>query len=133
MGDLSTNFSAKEFACPDCGKASVTGELIMALEELRTVSKLPIRILSGYRCPEHNASADGVSHSQHMLGKAADIRILGLNNQHAYEAALKVPAFYFGGIGVYDGNFLHVDVRDGKARWARVNGKYVGIDQLIKT
>jgi hypothetical protein len=39
-----SNFSSKEFACPDCGKASVTGELIMALEELRAVAKLPIRV-----------------------------------------------------------------------------------------
>jgi uncharacterized protein YcbK (DUF882 family) len=131
MGDLSEHFSSSEFACPDCGKASVTGELIVALEELRAAAKLPIRILSGYRCPEHNASADGASHSQHMLGKAADVRILGLDLQHAYDVAKKVPAFYFGGIGVYDGNFLHVDVRDGKARWARVKGVYVGIDRLV--
>jgi hypothetical protein len=31
-----------------------------------------------------------------------------------------------------NGDFLHVDVRDHRARWARVDGKYVGIEQLLR-
>jgi len=34
-------------------------------------------------------------------------------------------------VGVYDGGFLHVDVRQHLARWARVRGQYVGIQHLI--
>jgi len=36
----------------------------------------------------------------------------GLTLQQMYEAALEIPPFAGGGIGAYDGDFLHVDVRD---------------------
>ena len=49
-----------------------------------------------------------------------------------YELALEVPQFAPGGIAPHDGDFLHVDVRDHRARWARVHGKYVGIEQLVR-
>jgi len=39
-----------------------------------------------------------------------------------YELATQVPQFGDGGVGVYDGDFLHVDVRGHRARWARVRG-----------
>ena len=50
-----------------------------------------------------------------------------------YAYALEVPEFANGGIGAYDGNFLHLDVRGHAARWARVRGQYVGIDNLVVT
>ena len=34
----------------------------------------PIIVNSGFRCPEVNRLVGGVSHSQHLLGQAADIR-----------------------------------------------------------
>jgi hypothetical protein len=43
---------------------------------------------------------------------AADIHMPGLTLQQMYEAALEIPQFAGGGIGAYDGDFLHVDVRD---------------------
>jgi hypothetical protein len=49
-----------------------------------------------------------------------------------YELATRVRQFADGGIGVYDGDFLHVDVRGHRARWARVGGAYVGIEQLVQ-
>jgi hypothetical protein len=49
-----------------------------------------------------------------------------------YELALQVPTFAKGGIGVYDGGFLHLDIRPHAARWARVRGQYVGIQHLVK-
>jgi len=48
-----------------------------------------------------------------------------------YELALRVPQFAAGGIGVYDRDFLHVDVRDTAARWAKVMGHYVGVHELV--
>jgi hypothetical protein len=33
---------------------------------------------------------------------------------------------------VYDGGFLHVDVREHRARWARVSGQYVGMGTLVR-
>jgi hypothetical protein len=67
-----------------------------------------------------------------MRGTAADIEIPGLSLQKMYEYALEVPEFAEGGIGVYDSNFLPVDVRQRAARWARVRGQYVGIQHLVK-
>lgn len=135
MGDLSANFSSSEFACKDCGRVKVAGQLIAALEELRTLAGLAIVIDAGYRCADHNKDVGGVSGSQHLEGTAADIRIPPLGVQTMYDLALKVPSFRNGGIGVYDSNFIHVDVRGKEARWARVKGEYVGIPEsgLIRT
>lgn len=111
----------------------MTRELIEALELLRAQGPERILILSGYRCPQHNAGIGGAGKSQHVTGKAADIRIEGLTLLQMYERALKVPAFRDGGIGLYDTDFMHVDVRThGKGRWARVSGQYVGIERLTE-
>lgn len=131
MGDLSEHFSTKELACHDCGKCEVTPELIAALEALRALGPEPILVDDAYRCPEHNAEVGGVSASQHILGKAADIRIQGLNLQQMYDRAKSIPAFAQGGIGVYQEGFIHVDVRSGIARWSRVRGVYLGINLLV--
>jgi uncharacterized protein YcbK (DUF882 family) len=73
----------------------------------------PFQIISGYRSPQTNAMlharSDGVaSHSQHMLGKASDIRVRGIELAHLHKAALAQKA---GGVGFYPvSNFVHVDV-----------------------
>lgn len=132
MGDLSPHFNKKEFACKDCGESNINMDLVFALEQLRDIVQKPIIVHSAYRCPEKNAAVGGVSQSQHMLGNAADINIPGLTVQEMYDAAMQVPAFKGGGIGVYDTNFIHVDVRHNIARWARVDGKYVGLGEIVK-
>ena len=104
----------------------------MALEHLRSIARAPINVHCGYRCASHNYDAGGVNNSEHTLGTAADIKIPGLSLQEMYECALEVPEFASGGIGVYDGNFLHVDVRGHVARWARVHGQYVSIEHLVQ-
>lgn len=47
------------------------------LEPLREAMKEPIKINSGYRCPQLNRAVGGVSNSQHLKGQAADICIDG--------------------------------------------------------
>jgi uncharacterized protein YcbK (DUF882 family) len=132
MGDLSPHFSTSEMACHDCGRMVLDPGLIPALEALRSLGPEPIIVDDAYRCPEHNSSVGGVQDSQHIYGKAADIQIVGLTLQQMYDRAIQIPAFANGGIGVYSRpNFMHVDIRDGIARWARVDGEYVGIDQLV--
>jgi uncharacterized protein YcbK (DUF882 family) len=127
MGDLSEHFSTSELACPHCGKIGLDPSLIPALEELRAAAGGPVEVDSGYRCPIYNAEAGGVSKSQHMQGRAADVKIPGKTLQEMYNLAEAVPAFRMGGIGVYDGGFIHVDTRDQKTRWARVKGNYISI------
>ena len=47
------------------------------LQPLRDAMGEPIKIGSGYRCPQLNAAVGGVSNSQHMKGEAADLCIDG--------------------------------------------------------
>ena len=132
MGDLSEHFSKAENACHCCGKLIIDTGLINALERLRSLAGKPIKVHAGYRCTAHNQQVGGVTDSEHTRGMAADIDVPGLTLQQMYELALQVPAFFAGGIGVHDGGFLHVDVREHTARWARVRGQYVGIQHLVQ-
>jgi|SRR4029077_915834 uncharacterized protein YcbK (DUF882 family) len=132
MGDLSPHFSRKEFECRCCGRLVLDDNLLDGLEALRRLAGVPVVVNAGYRCRQHNQEVGGVPNSQHTQGLAADIRLPGLSLQRMYELALEVPQFSRGGIGAYDGDLLHVDVRDHRARWARVDGKYVGIEQLLR-
>jgi uncharacterized protein YcbK (DUF882 family) len=136
---LSKHFSEDELRCR-CGRnclTYVTPELINALEELRELVRQPITITSGYRCINNNAEVGGGKNSMHLVGKAADLKIKNFSVAQMYEAALQIEAFFNGGIGVYptDG-FIHVDVRQGKARWGRIGkgkkAKYVSIDEALK-
>ena len=131
MGDLSTHFSRSELQCRCCGRLQLDSRLLDGLEQLRRLAGTPVVVHAGYRCPRHNQAVGGVPHSEHTLGLAADIDLPGLSLQRMYELALEVPQFAQGGIGVYDGGFLHVDVRERRARWARVSGKYVGVGALV--
>ena len=131
MGDLSEHFSKREFTCRCCGHLVISGRLLLALEHLREIVGLPIKVHDGYRCSRHNEQAGGVTDSEHTRGTAVDIEIPGLSLQEMYGYALEVPEFANGGIGAYDGNFLHLDVRGRAARWARVRGQYVGIGHLV--
>jgi len=131
MGNLSAHFSQRELACRCCGQLRIDARLLEGLESLRRLAQAPVVVHDAYRCPTHNMETGGVSDSEHVRGKAADISIPGMSLQRMYELVLQVPQFAGGGIGAYDGNFLHVDVRDHHARWARVRGQYVGIQSLI--
>lgn len=127
MGDLSQNFSRAEFMCKcGCHAVKVDTRLVTALQQLRDALNKPITINSAYRCPRHNAAVGGVANSEHPQGEAADIKVVGMTVRQLYAAAEKIPAFMNGGIGVYpEGDFIHVDVRRGKARWGQLHGKYV--------
>ena len=47
------------------------------LDPLRAAYGMPIRISSGYRCPELNKAVGGVVTSAHMTGYAADLQVGG--------------------------------------------------------
>jgi len=123
-GNVSAHFSAREFQCRHCGTLVLHPLLVLGLEWLRHLVEQPIYVTSGYRCEEYNRQIGGAPDSQHVLGKAADIRLHGMDVLPLFRAAYRVPYFDGGGIGLYSEGFVHVDVRDGRARWGRVQGIY---------
>lgn len=116
MGDVSLSFDRREFACKcGCGFNAVDTELVEALEGLRQHFDAPITIVSGCRCREHNAKVGGVSKSQHVLAKAADIKVKGIPPATVYAYFDKCyPHGY--GLGLY-ATWVHIDVRQVKSRW----------------
>ena len=132
MTKLSPHFSKSEMACHCCGDLKIDQRLLDGLENLRKLAGAPVIVHDAYRCPKRNEEVGGVADSEHTRGLAADIRISGLSLQQMYGLALQVPEFANGGIGAYDGGFLHLDVRDHRSRWARVRGQYVGIQHLVQ-
>jgi uncharacterized protein YcbK (DUF882 family) len=73
----------------------------------------PFRILSGYRTAATNRllQREGwapAAHSEHLVGKAADICIDHVSLRHLHRAAVSFKA---GGVGMYPrDHFIHVDV-----------------------
>jgi uncharacterized protein YcbK (DUF882 family) len=121
---LTKNFSLNEFKCRD--GSSVPDELIENvqllcenLQVLRDHIDKPVRIISGYRSPKYNQRIGGAKKSQHMVAKAADIKITGMSPSEVKNVILnliKDGKMMKGGVGLYK-TFTHYDVRGRNARW----------------
>ncbi len=111
MGNLSTHFDREEFGCRHCGKVKVADELVVRLERLRAEVGEPLVVVSGYRCPVHNAAVGGKARSQHLLGQAVDLR-------PTYARVSQAAHVGFTGIGQRNGWATHVDIRPKAARWS---------------
>ena len=53
----------------------------VVLEPLRAAYGMPIKVSSGYRCPELNRAVNGAATSVHMIGYAADLQVGGSFNK----------------------------------------------------
>lgn len=105
-------FKLDEFDCQCCGKNWIKIEFVKKLDQVRAEHGHPIKILSGYRCYEHNKSVGGKRNSQHVYGNASDIT--SENMDQLYSICCNV----FKAVG--DGRnrgFLHVDGRPEEHRW----------------
>jgi uncharacterized protein YcbK (DUF882 family) len=119
MGDLSKHFSRHEHACNcGCGFDTVDTELNFVLQvDLRYHYNKAVTIDSGCRCPAWNKEEEGAEDSQHLWGKAADVRVADTSPLAVYTYLNEIyPDKY--GLGLYN-NFTHIDVRPDKARWNR--------------
>lgn len=114
--NVSTNFRVKEFACTDgSDPIFIDSDLVTILQKIRTHFGKSVTITSAYRTPGKNKAVGGTTYSQHLYGRAADIKVNGVSPKKvaAYaETLLKNK----GGIGTYS-TFTHIDVRTTKARW----------------
>ena len=113
---LSANFKVKEFACKDgSDPILISPELVEILQAIRDHFDKAVTITSAYRTPTHNETEKGATYSQHLYGLAADIKVSGVTPKDV--AAYADELFgNSGGIGIYS-SFVHVDVREVKARW----------------
>lgn len=110
------HFKPQEFACKHCGEIKIDINLLEKLEELRTaIGNKPIIVNSGYRCPTHNKAVGGAAKSQHMYGRAADIRVKDMSPRILEKYADTV--FANGGVGMGGNVIVHVDTRGYRARW----------------
>lgn len=104
----------------------------------------PLEVASGFRGPAHNRAVGGAPNSQHLYGKAADIRSGEHTGLELFMAvarhALTNP--HIGGIGLYfpehdRGKFIHTDIRarvaGGKVTCWYFNGtRYVSLPPAVQ-
>ena len=114
--------TAADLLCPCCKKGNPHPSLIDGINLMQELIQQKITIDSACRCPAHNAAVGGAPHSEHLLGQAADMKAEPYTPLELYLIAEQIPAFINGGIGLYPANFIHVDVRQHRARWYRVAG-----------
>lgn len=120
------HFYSYEFECPcdsrSCRVQKISIELLKRLQHLRDTLGLPLRINSGYRCKTYQEKLRKRGYktakktSQHSLGKAADVGILGGHSVTKRMKKFLVEAeVLFEAIGI-GSKFLHLDLRTGKKR-----------------
>ena len=113
---LSTNFRVKEFACTDgSDPVFVDSDLVTILQKVRGHFGVAVTITSAYRTPGKNKAVGGETYSQHLYGRAADIKVKGVSPKKVAAYAEKLLP-KSGGIGIY-ATFTHIDVRATKSRW----------------
>lgn len=112
---LSANFVRSEFACKcGCGFDTVDCELIKVVQAVREKFGA-IAINSGCRCSAHNNAVGGSVKSQHKLGRAADLKILGGTKTSIVAGWIK-ERYPSVSVGLYP-TFVHVDTRSGGAKY----------------
>lgn len=124
--DDSEFFDREEFRCQCKGKycdgfpEEPEEELVRVCNEIRRRLGVPVEIVtaggSGVRCPVHNANVGGVTNSNHLYGKAADLHSRK-SPEEMYQVADEVLG-NTGELGLYDWG-IHVGVN---CKYSRFRG-----------
>ena len=123
---ITKNFSLEEFECKDGTQIPEKYldnviELAHNLQVLRYKVGKPVRVNSAYRPPAYNKSIGGSPKSQHLVAKAADIKVDGMSTHELHfiiEELIASGEMKQGGLGLYNG-WIHYDIRGTKARWSK--------------
>lgn len=81
-------------------------DMVMRLEQARSLAGVPFVITSGLRSDEHNARVGGSPGSSHLTGNAVDIYCESSRHRYLIVDALMQAGFHRIGIGH---DFIHVD------------------------
>ena len=120
---IAPDFKVRELRCRDGTDTVMVDEVLtVVLQCIREYFGKAVTITSGYRTAAHNAVVGGAKSSQHLLGRAADIRVQGVSVEDvaAYAESLMPD---WGGVGRYPVKagrtigWVHVDTRQNKSRW----------------
>lgn len=123
---MSVHFTVKEFECKDGTDypaewlterwAVLVAELEIIRAEVRAKLKpdAVVVVNSGYRSPKYNRKIGGARSSQHTEGRAADIKVPGVDAAKVHDLVLTLvkegKLKHVKGLGKYP-SFTHVDVR----------------------
>jgi hypothetical protein len=110
-----SNFSPREIASKGDGSIKISRHAMDALQALRGRLGVPLILTSAYRDPAHNKRVGGAARSQHMLGKAFDVRVDNVTPADLIAAA-RLEGFTSFGTYPRQG-FVHIDTRDTPASW----------------
>lgn len=120
---LAPDFKVRELRCRDGSDTVMVDEaLTVVLQCIREHFGKAVTITSGYRTAAHNAAVGGAKSSQHLYGRAADIRVQGASVEEVAACAERL-LHGCGGVGRYPAKagraagWVHVDTRAEKARW----------------
>lgn len=91
--------------------------LAQELDKVRSAWRSPIIVTSWYRPPAINKAVGGASSSQHLYGKAVDIKPLQ-GDIHKFQEWLDCKAWKDKALGYgAKKGFVHCDLRSGNYRW----------------
>lgn len=119
----SKHLSWKELACkdgtpyPEDWKMTRAIALSGAFELIRNVcGDKPIKIISAFRTPSHNVKIGGARKSQHLQGRALDLKHSTLDNVEFYNKikSISLKNTMIRGLGRYK-TFVHIDIRPVKS------------------
>lgn len=109
-------FTEEEFRCK-CGGRYCDGfpvrmqeQVVRICDAARRHFGRPGHVISGLRCPVHNANEGGVTDSQHLYGEAVDLQIEGISAEELLAFIETQPHRYAYAI---NGTNVHVDIPKG--------------------
>ena len=113
---ISGHIMLSEYRCPCCGaipydmESSGHEQLFHAYEDIRATLNRPLRITSGFRCPQHNVDIGGEPLSVHLFGLALDIDAVDIGEVETLVTAVNLVAPNLR-MGIYTkkGTFIHCD------------------------